>query len=88
METLESLERIDNEIGKLREKVKTYQNRIATLTDRKKKLQDQALLEQLYGIAPDFKQARRVLDRLETEAPTPVNGGIEHERQQIPPRDG
>lgn len=77
MTTNEQVQRIDKDIGRLSEKIKAYQQKIAQLTERKKKLQERGLLEQLNEIAPDYEQAEKLLQELKAARETDGrNGGV------------
>ena len=56
----EQISRINSDIGRLQEKVKIYQGKISQLSERKKKLQERALLEQLTKIAPSYDQSEEL----------------------------
>ena len=53
MTTNEQLHRIDSDIARYQGKVKALQNKIVQLGEKKKKLQERALLVQLSELAPD-----------------------------------
>lgn len=85
----EQISRIDSDIGRLQEKVKIYQGKISQLSERKKKLQERALLEQLTKIAPSYDQAEELLIRLSAEqAVKQANGGAENGSIQQNGRQG
>lgn len=79
----EQISRIDKDIGRLQSKVKIYQGKISQLTERKKKLQERALLGQLTKIAPSYDQAEKLLSQLSAEqaAKQADGGGAENGRQ-------
>lgn len=80
MTTDEQIHRLDKDIERLKEKVKIYQGKISQLVERRKKLEDRALLETLNGIAPDYNQALLLLSKLKAEQGTTqrADGGAEH----------
>ena len=89
MTTHEQISRINSDIGRLQEKVKIYQVKISQLSERKKKLQERALLEQLTKIAPSYDQAEELLIRLSAEqAVKQANGGAENGSIQQNGRQG
>ena len=85
----EQISRINSDIVRLQEKVKIYQGKISQLSERKKKLQERALLEQLTKIAPSYDQAEELLIRLSAEqAVKQANGGAENGSIQQNGRQG
>ena len=85
----EQISRINSDIGRLQEKVKIDQGKISQLSERKKKLQERALLEQLTKIAPSYDQAEELLIRLSAEqAVKQANGGAENGSIQQNGRQG
>ncbi|MGO5029014.1 hypothetical protein [Candidatus Agathobaculum pullicola] len=83
MTTNEQLHRIDSDIARYQGKVKTLQNKIMQLGEKKKKLQERALLEQLSELAPDYAQAEQLLVRLKAEqqrnSMADRDGGVSHD---------
>ena len=85
----EQISRINSDSGRLQEKVKIYQGKISQLSERRKKLQERALLEQLTKIAPSYDQAEELLIRLSAEqAVKQANGGAENGSIQQNGRQG
>ena len=83
MTTNEQLHRIDSDIARYQGTVKALQNKIVQLGEKKKKLQERALLEQLSELAPDYAQAEQLLVRLKAEqkrnSMTDRDGGESHD---------
>lgn len=83
MTTNEQLHRINSDIARYQGKVKALQNKIVQLGEKKKKLQERALLEQLSELASDYAQAEQLLVRLKAEqkrnSMTDRDGGESHD---------
>ena len=83
MTTNEQLHRIDSDIARYQGKVNALQNKIVQLGEKKKKLLERALLEQLSELAPDYAQAEQLLVRLKAEqkrnSMTDRDGGESHD---------
>ena len=85
----EQISRINTDIDRMQKKNKAYQGKISQLSERKKKLQERALLEQLTKIAPSYDQAEELLIRLSAErAVKQANGGSENGSIQQDIRQG
>ena len=82
--TSEQIKRIETDILKVQTKIKAYQ-----LTEKRKQLQERALLEKISEIAPTYDDAQTLLDLLAAERPSAdtKDGGNAHDNEREPPRD-
>ena len=62
---------------------------VAGLTEKRKQLQERALLEKISEIAPTYDDAQTLLDLLAAERPSAdtKDGGNAHDNEREPPRD-
>ena len=82
------LKRTEADILKVQTKIKTYQERLTQLTEKRKQLRERALLERINEIAPDYDEAQTLLDLLAAEHPAATkDGGIANGNEREPPRD-
>ena len=84
----ELLKRTEADILKVQTKIKAYQEKLSQLTEKRKQLQERALLEKISEIAPNYDEAQTLLDLLAAEHPTATkDGGIANGNEREPPRD-
>ncbi len=82
------LKRTEADLLKVQAKIKVYQERLTQLTEKRKRLQERALLERINEIAPSYDEAQTLLDLLAAEHPaaTTEDGGIANGNEREPPR--
>ena len=63
--------------------------KLTQLTEKRKQLQERALLEKISEIAPTYDDAQTLLDLLAAERPSAAtkDGGNAHDNEREPPRD-
>ena len=83
--TDEQLTRLNAEIEKAQAKIKAYQQKLTRLTEKKKALQDRALLEKINEIAPSYQDAQQMLDMLAAGQHTADTGGVTDEKKRDEP---
>lgn len=87
--TNDQIKRIETDILKVQTKIKAYQGKLSQLTEKRKQLQERALLEKISEIAPNYDEAQTLLDLLVAERPSAdiKDGGNAHDNEREPPRD-
>lgn len=82
------IRRTEADILKVQTKIKAYQEKLSQLTEKRKQLQERALLEKISEIAPNYNEAQSLLDLLASENPQIIrNRGTSDESNSEPPRD-
>ena len=83
------LKRTEADILKVQTKIKAYQEKLSQLTEKRKQLQERALLEKISEIAPNYDEAQTLLDLLAAERPSvdTKDGGAANGNEREPPRD-
>ena len=85
----EQVRRIEADIAKVESKIKAYQVKLAQLTERRKQMQERALLDKISEIAPTYDEAQTLLDMLASEHPPKTkNGGVSNDSDHESPGDG